>query len=331
MNGREDRRGRRSSRGAGSRRGPRGRRPEHDASRRPPARRGAPGSPDTRDNVSTGPPPRRRRRSERGLRSSSDSARSPSPLDSAQKWNPLSQEELRRHYTDQLDRLGRRLEAGGLELTPRRRERLIDYSLLVAERAQAFNLVSRRDLPSLVEKHIGASLGPLLYLQDYEWRLWADIGTGAGLPGLVLNIWNEDQPVVLIESSGKRCLFLEEARRRLGLSFRILQQRGQELDRADLGGHEGASPGEETGASAMTAGGSGPVAWLMRAVTPLAKALDWVPGLLGRSDVWLFYAGPGWGAWVASHEGELADTGVELQSCLEIPWAPGRLLVWQRS
>jgi 16S rRNA (guanine527-N7)-methyltransferase len=61
----------------------------------------------------------------------------------------------------------------------------------------------------------------------------ADLGSGAGLPGLVLAMARPDAEVVLVESVGKKCAWLERTVEALGLeNVRVVRARAEELDEA---------------------------------------------------------------------------------------------------
>jgi len=67
------------------------------------------------------------------------------------------------------------------------------------------NLVARGDIPHLRERHTADSLALLPWVTG---RL-ADVGSGAGLPGIPLAIARPGVPVVLIERSTRKCAFLQ--------------------------------------------------------------------------------------------------------------------------
>ena len=89
--------------------------------------------------------------------------------------------------------------------------RLVD-ELELANRQ--FNLTAIRDRPGMLRKHVLDSLSLQPYLLGT--RL-ADVGTGAGFPGLVLAIVNPDRRFTLIEATGKKARFVEQTAGRLGL------------------------------------------------------------------------------------------------------------------
>jgi 16S rRNA (guanine527-N7)-methyltransferase len=101
----------------------------------------------------------------------------------------------------------------GIDLAVDRAEmllRLVDE--LEAGNAQ-FNLTAIRDRPGMLRKHVLDSLTLQPYLRGE--RL-ADVGTGAGFPGLALAIVNPERSFSLIEATGKKARFVEQTARRIG-------------------------------------------------------------------------------------------------------------------
>ena len=76
-----------------------------------------------------------------------------------------------------------------------------------------FNLTAIRDRPGMLRKHVLDSLSLQPYLRGT--RL-ADVGTGAGFPGLPLAVVNPARHFALIEATGKKARFVEETARRVG-------------------------------------------------------------------------------------------------------------------
>jgi 16S rRNA (guanine527-N7)-methyltransferase len=80
------------------------------------------------------------------------------------------------------------------------------------------NLVGPKTLGEVWERHIADSL----QLADLaEGSVWADLGTGAGLPGLVLAIARPELHVHLVESDGRKCAFLRQVARLTGTNATI--------------------------------------------------------------------------------------------------------------
>jgi len=76
-----------------------------------------------------------------------------------------------------------------------------------------FNLTAIRDRPGMLRKHVLDSLTLQPYLHGNR---VADIGTGAGFPGLPLAIVNPQRRFTLIEATGKKARFVHAAALRLG-------------------------------------------------------------------------------------------------------------------
>jgi len=76
-----------------------------------------------------------------------------------------------------------------------------------------FNLTAIRDRLGMLRKHVLDSLTLQPYLRGSR---VADIGTGAGFPGLPLAIVNPQRRFTLVEATGKKARFVEQTARRLG-------------------------------------------------------------------------------------------------------------------
>ncbi|MFP5328795.1 MAG: 16S rRNA (guanine(527)-N(7))-methyltransferase RsmG [Alphaproteobacteria bacterium] len=98
-------------------------------------------------------------------------------------------------------------------------DRLREYAALLTAEALRQNLVSRGTLETLWERHILDS-AQLLRFETKPGASWADIGSGAGLPGLVIAILSQG-PVTLIEPRRLRTEFLGRVIHALGLADRV--------------------------------------------------------------------------------------------------------------
>ncbi|WP_262408205.1 16S rRNA (guanine(527)-N(7))-methyltransferase RsmG [Sphingopyxis sp. OPL5] len=87
-------------------------------------------------------------------------------------------------------------------------------AMLVAESGRQ-NLIAASTIPILWVRHIADSAQLLALDRDGE-GLWVDLGSGAGLPGLVVAILSE-RPMLLVESRKRRCEFLRDVVGELGL------------------------------------------------------------------------------------------------------------------
>jgi len=91
---------------------------------------------------------------------------------------------------------------------------LLAYIDLLKKWNSTYNLLGANEIGNLVSRHILDSLSIHPYLQG---ELIADIGAGAGLPGIPLAILNPDKQFVLLDSNGKKTRFMFQAKVQLGL------------------------------------------------------------------------------------------------------------------
>ncbi|HEX7053892.1 MAG TPA: 16S rRNA (guanine(527)-N(7))-methyltransferase RsmG [Burkholderiales bacterium] len=113
------------------------------------------------------------------------------------------------------------LERGAQELAlglrEETRERLLAYLALMAKWNKTYNLTAVRDPLAMVSHHLLDSLAALPHLAMPPSGALADVGSGAGLPGIPLAIVRPDWKVALAEASGKKAAFLRQATIELGL------------------------------------------------------------------------------------------------------------------
>lgn len=105
------------------------------------------------------------------------------------------------------------------------------FQVLLTEWNEVMNLVGPATIPTYWNRHAWDS-AQLLKLAP-EITTWADLGAGAGLPGVVLAILLKDTPgakVHLVESMAKRCRFLRVVADELNLPVEIHNARAEELD-----------------------------------------------------------------------------------------------------
>lgn len=108
------------------------------------------------------------------------------------------------------------LAALGIALSEAAIDKLLAYVELLVKWNQTYNLTAIRDGDEMVTQHLLDSLSILPYLAEVN-RL-ADIGSGAGLPGIPLAIARPDLHVTLIDSVQKKSAFQQQAKIALGLS-----------------------------------------------------------------------------------------------------------------
>lgn len=111
-------------------------------------------------------------------------------------------------------------KAAALALTPVSREteaRLDRYLALLLEWQAKTNLVAPSTLPQLWTRHVSDSLQLLDLAPDA--KIWVDLGSGGGFPGIVLACALADKPdarIHLVERNAKKAAFLREACRVTG-------------------------------------------------------------------------------------------------------------------
>lgn len=91
----------------------------------------------------------------------------------------------------------------GFNPEPMRNERLAFYAQLVAEKNKTVNLISRKDVDSIIENHIFISAYITKFLPEKVMK-FLDIGTGGGFPGIPLAILRPELRGVLVDSTGKK-------------------------------------------------------------------------------------------------------------------------------
>ena len=151
--------------------------------------------------------------------------------------------------------------------TPAQMGDLERFIARLTEANAVMNLIGPDTLPDVWNRHIWDSAQLLEHAPGAQ--SWADLGAGAGFPGIVLAIMLKTQPkshVWLIDSLGKRCRFLQEIVD--GLSLRATVLNGRAEDNAVT-------------VEVVTA----------RAVAPMEKLLGYAQPYLQRGALGLFLKG----------------------------------------
>jgi 16S rRNA (guanine527-N7)-methyltransferase len=148
-------------------------------------------------------------------------------------------------------------------------ERLEAYVSLLLQWQARINLIGPSTRDDIWTRHIADALQVLPLLPQGIQRL-ADLGSGAGIPGLILGIARPID-VDLFESNLKKAAFLREAARQAGAQARIHTMRIEEAR----------SVAETIKAEAVTA----------RALAPLPKLLDYAQSFLENGAIGYFHKG----------------------------------------
>jgi len=97
-----------------------------------------------------------------------------------------------------------------MTISPNKLAAILQHMEMVLEKNKVMNLTAITNTEDFAVKHIVDSLTLLKHLPPEEGLHLADVGTGAGFPGIVLAIMRPDIHVTLIDSLQKRVKFLQE-------------------------------------------------------------------------------------------------------------------------
>lgn len=166
--------------------------------------------------------------------------------------------------------------AASRAVSPAVLERLAKYVALLRTWQKAKNLVGPSTLDHVWTRHIADSAG---VLDAAPWaKRWADLGSGAGFPGIVVAILLSETPgahVHLVESNGRKAAFLKAAIRETGAPASVSADRIEAV-LADPARVAPAGPVEAVSA---------------RALAPLDKLLGLAEPLLAAGAVGVFHKG----------------------------------------
>ncbi|MEP7019734.1 MAG: 16S rRNA (guanine(527)-N(7))-methyltransferase RsmG [Pseudonocardiales bacterium] len=156
-----------------------------------------------------------------------------------------------------------------------------EFTRLLASDAITRGLIGPREVPRLWDRHLlnCAVVAELLPPDAHV----VDVGSGAGLPGVVLAIRRADLRVDLVEPLQRRAVFLDEVVQRLGLAGAVTVIRGRAEERAVL--------------TAVA-----PVEWVTaRAVAPLDRLVRWCLPMLQPGGTLLALKGASASTEVRAH------------------------------
>ena len=104
----------------------------------------------------------------------------------------------------------------GVDLNDQKLGLLVQYLELFIKWNKAYNLSAIRDPEQMIPLHLFDSLMVHNYIQAVDNII--DVGTGPGLPGIVLAIMNPEKAFTLLDSNGKKTRFLFQAKLALELN-----------------------------------------------------------------------------------------------------------------
>jgi 16S rRNA (guanine527-N7)-methyltransferase len=178
---------------------------------------------------------------------------------------------------------------------------LARYAELLATEGVLRGLIGPREVPRLWDRHLVncALLAPLV---PAEARV-VDLGSGAGLPGLVLAIARPDLRITLVEPMARRTAFLDEVCAELALGeVEVVRARAEQLTEQSTGQSTGQATGQAR-FDVVTA----------RALAPLPKLLAWGLPFVAESGALLALKGASAQAEVEAARSELARRGARAE------------------
>jgi 16S rRNA (guanine527-N7)-methyltransferase len=165
--------------------------------------------------------------------------------------------------------LAEMLATEGLALEPAQIELLDRYRRLLWQWNEKMNLTRHTTIEKFVTRDVVDSLQLAQLLEQGERVL--DVGTGGGVPGLILAIVRPDLKLSLCESTQKKARAVEEMVAELGLPIRVYACRAEDVL-------------EMSTFDTLVA----------RALAPLAKVLSWLKPHWDSFDRLLLIKGPSW-------------------------------------
>jgi 16S rRNA (guanine527-N7)-methyltransferase len=116
-----------------------------------------------------------------------------------------------------------------ISLSSKQISQLLRYLSLILKWNRTYNLSAIRDPIESVKKHLLDSLSIIPYLKPG--RL-LDVGSGAGLPGIVISIMLPEIEVSVLDSVGKKCRFMQVVKTELELEgLKIINSRVESLEK----------------------------------------------------------------------------------------------------
>jgi 16S rRNA (guanine527-N7)-methyltransferase len=164
----------------------------------------------------------------------------------------------------------------------------VDYARLLVTDGVVRGLIGPREAPRIWERHLVncAVMSEIIPIGASV----VDVGSGAGLPGIVLAVARPDLSITLVEPLARRTAFLSEAVTALGLESTVTVVRGRAEDVVD---------GPPAGADVVTA----------RAVAPLDRLAGWCLPLARTGGRLLALKGSSAAEEVEAHRKVIASLG----------------------
>ena len=115
------------------------------------------------------------------------------------------------------------------DINKERKKLLESYVRMIKKSQESLNLIGRSTISNIWERHIIDSIQILKHLpKEKKNSFLLDVGTGAGLPGIVLAIMGRHD-VILCEKSPKKSNFLKKVQKELSLNYIVHNRRIEDI------------------------------------------------------------------------------------------------------
>ncbi|MBR7783450.1 16S rRNA (guanine(527)-N(7))-methyltransferase RsmG [Undibacterium luofuense] len=122
--------------------------------------------------------------------------------------------------TNHIENLRPMLESGldalCIKLTKEQQDKIINYLIILSKWNSVYNLTAIRDPKEMMTHHVLDSLSAVPAFTEAQNVL--DVGSGGGLPGMILAICYPDKKISMIDTVSKKTAFLNQAKAELGLN-----------------------------------------------------------------------------------------------------------------
>jgi len=125
-------------------------------------------------------------------------------------------------------------EREGFPLDKEQERKFLIYLQELLKWNRVHNLTSIKEPEEIIKRHFIDSVSVVRCFEkiglDWKGKHFADVGSGAGFPGVPLKIYLKEINLTLIESISKKCSFLEYLKVKLGEDYRVLCTRAERVN-----------------------------------------------------------------------------------------------------
>lgn len=127
----------------------------------------------------------------------------------------------------------RKLNEINIDIEEKKANKLYNYMNLILQWNEKINLTAITNEEEFIEKHFVDSLTIEKYIKEKDKLI--DVGTGAGFPGIPLNIYKDGCKYTLLDSLNKRIIFLQDIIEKLNLkNIETIHGRAEEIGKNKL-------------------------------------------------------------------------------------------------